>query len=197
MLALAMALIDQAAAAADRRAVARPRARPRRPAARRRRGSTPTASPSSSSSSRSTSRSTLAERAVFMEKGAGPLHAADRRPARAARRPALGVHRRCGEHRRAGQPKAQDAQSAADSHRSRPSSSCTAVLACRAGQGFGGIPRSTEVELDAAPGEIVGLIGHNGAGKTTLFDLYLRLLSARPRHGASSAARRIDDLRRL
>ena len=36
---------------------------------------------------------------------------------------------------------------------------------------FGGIVAVAGVDLDAYPGEILGLIGPNGAGKTTLFDL--------------------------
>ena len=50
-------------------------------------------------------------------------------------------------------------------------SAASTVLSCRdVTKRFGGLNALSEVDLDVAPGEIVGLIGQNGAGKTTLMD---------------------------
>ena len=46
---------------------------------------------------------------------------------------------------------------------------------------FAGIMALSDVSLDVAEGELVGLIGPNGAGKTTLLQLPARLAAARPR----------------
>jgi Cu-processing system ATP-binding protein len=43
---------------------------------------------------------------------------------------------------------------------------------------YGAINAVDGVDLDIAPGELFGLIGHNGAGKTTLFKMMLGLLPA-------------------
>src|SRR5581483_3518048 len=105
---------------------------------------------------------TLAERAVFMEKGevsfTGPT-------AELLERPDLlrSVFIRQG-------PKPAVATGAADGHRPPPDEA-PVLLSCRGiVKRFGGIHAVDEVDLDLRQGEILGLIGQNGAGKTTLFD---------------------------
>ncbi|HEY4410400.1 MAG TPA: ATP-binding cassette domain-containing protein, partial [Acidimicrobiia bacterium] len=104
---------------------------------------------------------TLAERAVFMEKGevrfTGPT-------ADLVERPDLlrSVFIRQG-------PKVP---AATNGHRaSPPPDDAPVLLSCRGiVKNFGGIHAVDEVDLDLRQGEILGLIGQNGAGKTTLFD---------------------------
>ncbi len=105
---------------------------------------------------------TLAQRAVFMEKGevrfTGPT-------AELLERPDLlrSVFIRQG-------PKAT---SSPDGVRQSPPppDDAPVLLSCRGiVKRFGGIHAVDEVDLDLRQGEILGLIGQNGAGKTTLFD---------------------------
>ncbi len=105
---------------------------------------------------------TLAQRAVFMEKGevrfTGPT-------AELLERPDLlrSVFIRQG-------PKAT---SSPDGVRQSPPppDDAPVLLSCRGiVKRFGGIQAVDEVDLDLRQGEILGLIGQNGAGKTTLFD---------------------------
>jgi branched-chain amino acid transport system ATP-binding protein len=52
-----------------------------------------------------------------------------------------------------------------------PAADAAVLLSCRGiVKRFGGIQAVDEVDLDLRAGEILGLIGQNGAGKTTLFD---------------------------
>ena len=102
---------------------------------------------------------TLAQRAVFMEKGevrfTGPT-------AELLERPDLlrSVFIRQG-------PKA----AATARSTSPPADDAPVLLSCRGiVKRFGGIHAVDEVDLDLRQGEILGLIGQNGAGKTTLFD---------------------------
>lgn len=47
-----------------------------------------------------------------------------------------------------------------------------ALFACQGvGKRFGARPVLTDVSLQAAPGEVLGVVGPNGAGKTTLFEI--------------------------
>ena len=55
---------------------------------------------------------------------------------------------------------------------------------------FGGLTALREVSVDAAPGEIVGLIGPNGSGKTTLLNVVtglVRPVSGQVRIGSARA----------
>ena len=104
---------------------------------------------------------TLAQRAVFMEKGevrfTGPT-------ADLLERPDLlrSVFIRQG-------PKAVSADGARQSP--PPPDDAPVLLSCRGiVKRFGGIHAVDEVDVDLRQGEILGLIGQNGAGKTTLFD---------------------------
>ena len=59
---------------------------------------------------------------------------------------------------------------------------------------FGGVVAVDSIDLEVAPGEILGLMGANGAGKTTLFGLIAGNL--RPSAGSIRFdGRRIDGMR--
>jgi branched-chain amino acid transport system ATP-binding protein len=105
---------------------------------------------------------TLAQRAVFMEKGevrfTGPTSDLLERPDLLR-----SVFIRQG-------PKAPATSAISDGHRPPPDEA-PVLLSCRGiVKRFGGIHAVDEVDLDLRQGEILGLIGQNGAGKTTLFD---------------------------
>jgi branched-chain amino acid transport system ATP-binding protein len=104
---------------------------------------------------------TLAQRAVFMEKGevrfTGPADELLERPDLLR-----SVFIRQG-------PSSSPSVPAAAS--TAPPSDAPVLLSCRGiVKRFGGIHAVDEVDLDLRAGEILGLIGQNGAGKTTLFD---------------------------
>ena len=64
--------------------------------------------------------------------------------------------------------------------RSRPTSR-HAHPSASVSSSFGGVQVLSDVELEAAPGEIVGIIGPNGAGKTTLLNVICGIHRARRR----------------
>ncbi|TDE09899.1 MFS transporter [Jiangella asiatica] len=71
----------------------------------------------------------------------------------------------------------------------------TVLRADGIGAAFGGVRALHDVTLEAAAGEIVGVIGPNGAGKTTLFDVVSGY--TRPDSGTVLLGPDLDDVTRL
>lgn len=131
---------------------------------------------------------TLAERAVFLEKGTVRFEGATRdlidRPdiLRSVFIEGAAAHEGTDAHHAAGEGGADGADGASFGDVSLPdgdgapaldltTSPSGPVLACRAvTKRFGGVHALSSVDLELHAGEIVGLIGQNGAGKTTLMD---------------------------
>ena len=107
---------------------------------------------------------TLAERAVFMEKG--EVRFSGSTAELLERDDVLRSVYLQGTAAALGDANTQDAQRAATQTVSGPALQVR-DLSVR----FGGIQAVKEVTFDVAPGEILGVIGPNGAGKTTVFDL--------------------------
>ena len=129
---------------------------------------------------------TLAERAVFMEKGevrfSGPTKELLEREdiLRSVFLEGAASHPGASNGTRAATARESRARPAAGAVRSNGAASRTAPLAADAPvlleldglvKHFGGIMAVDSVSFHAREGEIVGLIGPNGAGKTTVFDL--------------------------
>jgi ABC-type branched-subunit amino acid transport system ATPase component/ABC-type branched-subunit amino acid transport system permease subunit len=107
--------------------------------------------------------STVAGRAVFLEKGAVQFDGAT---AELLERPDLLRSVLLGRAR-------ERAVAAAAGHATAPSTNGqgSGLIVENVVKRFGGVQAIDGVDLRAAPGQIVGVIGANGAGKTTLFDI--------------------------
>ncbi|HEX3793827.1 MAG TPA: ATP-binding cassette domain-containing protein [Acidimicrobiales bacterium] len=104
----------------------------------------------------------LAQRAVFLEKGAVRFEGAT---AELANRPDLLRSVFIGS-----TPAPRDAEGA-DGSSSSSRRQYTDLVCQGISKNYGGIAALSSIDLTVEPGQIVGLIGHNGAGKTTLFDV--------------------------
>lgn len=124
---------------------------------------------------------TLAERAVFMEKGTvrfeGPTRELVDRPDLLRSVFIEGATQDAGNIGGAGDGSASEITSIdlagleAVEHHDLPMDEREPVLVCTdVTKRFGGVQALSHVDLEVRPGEIVGLIGQNGAGKTTLMD---------------------------
>jgi ABC-type branched-subunit amino acid transport system ATPase component/ABC-type branched-subunit amino acid transport system permease subunit len=115
----------------------------------------------------------LAERAIFLEKGAVRFEGAT---VELLDRPDI---LRSVFIREAPTPSGADAIRNAESpisHKKYTDLVCKGVS-----KHFGGIAALNDVNLTVEPGRVIGLIGHNGAGKTTLFDVISGF--QKPSHG--------------
>ncbi len=125
---------------------------------------------------------TLAERAVFMEKGTvrfeGPTRELLERPDLLRSVFIEGASAGDGDGGTPGEDEGVDVITSIDlarleaaPHDDTPIAERDPVLICEnVTKRFGGVQALSHVDLEVRPGEIVGLIGQNGAGKTTLMD---------------------------